>query len=95
MEIEVESRTAAEEIVQRYNGAVADGNTLVLTMIRQSLQDRMGDGRAIGGSFGANMSGMSKVGLGGSAGMNKANVSGRELLPAESSRWVFSLVQAE
>lgn len=44
MEIELASKVDAEEIVKTYHGAVADGNALVVTIVRQGLAERMGRG---------------------------------------------------
>ena len=37
----MDSRQVAEEIISRYHGAVADGNTLSVTIIKQSLNERI------------------------------------------------------
>jgi len=46
IEIELDNRASAEEIVSKYNGAVADGNALVVSIIKQGLAERMGRGAA-------------------------------------------------
>jgi hypothetical protein len=47
VDIEVEARATADEIVQKYNGVMADGNALSVTIIRQKLTERMGRGGAV------------------------------------------------
>ncbi|ORY35337.1 hypothetical protein BCR39DRAFT_555494 [Naematelia encephala] len=41
VELELASRTDADDLVKRYHGAVADGNTLSVTVIRVGLVERM------------------------------------------------------
>lgn len=55
IDLEFASRQPAEEIISQYHGVVADGNTLRVTMVRQSLGERLGSG--LGGSGGSGGSG--------------------------------------
>ena len=47
VELEVPTREIAEQLQSQYDGVAADGNTLRVTIIRQGLKDRMGNGHAV------------------------------------------------
>ena len=38
------TRQAAEDVIQRYDGAIADGNALKVAIVKQSLAERMSGG---------------------------------------------------
>ncbi|GFZ49299.1 hypothetical protein JCM24511_07418 [Saitozyma sp. JCM 24511] len=65
IDLEFASRQPAEEIISQYHGVVADGNTLRVTMVRQSLGERMGSGLGGSGSGSGAGSGFgSRIGAG-------------------------------
>lgn len=47
VELEVQDQASAQELITQYDGAVADGNTLRLSLIKQTLAERMGRGKGL------------------------------------------------
>ena len=79
------SRAAADEVIARYNGAVADGNALKVEMIKQSLTDRMTGRSSAGAStsarFGAPSDGANRL-----MGSKPTRPTTQELLPVNGNR---------
>jgi hypothetical protein len=73
-------------VVGKYNGAVADGNTLKVGIIRVGLAERLGGGEVVsaGNGFAA-----SSVGPRLERAPQSSGVSTRELLPSAGKRYVF------
>ncbi|RSH81356.1 hypothetical protein EHS25_006887 [Saitozyma podzolica] len=100
IDLEFASRQPAEEIISQYHGVVADGNTLRVTMVRQSLGERMGSGLGGSGSGSGAGSGFgSRIGAGTSRsnGHDRGTVAPRrspggpvELIDAPSSGKLYS-----
>lgn len=64
IDLELENRNDAEELIKQYNGVVADGNTLKLSIVN-NLKNRLGRGSAV--KIGANMDNVAGQELLGSA----------------------------
>lgn len=43
VDLEVNTAADAQELISKYDGQIADGNKLSVTIVRQSLKDRMGE----------------------------------------------------
>ncbi|OXC69357.1 hypothetical protein AYX13_01917 [Cryptococcus neoformans] len=68
IDLELENRNDAEELIKQYNGVVADGNTLKLSIVN-NLKNRLGGGSAV--KIGANMDNVAGQELLGSAKSSK------------------------
>lgn len=100
IEIELPTQAAADEIIGTYNGIVADGNTLRVEVVRQSLGARLGGGGGGGGGAGRPSGGPRDRHADVDMGMDvdddtdrrsrtrdvKAEQAGRELMGSSSSR---------
>lgn len=94
VDLEFPSRQDAEEVVSKYNGAVADGNTLKVVIVpppQRGLAERMGGGikGASGNGNGNALAGVSRNGAGSGAGFGGSEGRREELMPSSSSRCVL------
>ncbi|ORX38707.1 hypothetical protein BD324DRAFT_650053 [Kockovaella imperatae] len=83
VELDVSTRAAADDLIQRYDGAVADGNALRVQIVKQSLVERMGG--ATSGGAGTGLGPMRN----GSSGARR-NGAGQELLGPTSGSKMYS-----
>lgn len=51
VDLELESAKDANELISKYDGQIADGNKLSVTIVRQSLKDRMSTGTSSGSAL--------------------------------------------
>ena len=97
MDLELGSAAEANELISKYDGQIADGNKLSVTIVRQSLKDRMGAGAGASPGSGSG-SGLASLGgrtttrqeAPGSSSRNGDGESrGQELLSAPGSGYVL------
>lgn len=79
VDLELNTTAEANELISKYDGQIADGNKLSVTIIRQSLKDRMGSGQ---GQAQSQSAGRQEVG---SSASRQGSGRGQELLDTSSS----------